>query len=513
MPDDINLRANRELIDSDFAGYKLSLASLSTYSEKNIETPLTVPTLNCGYKETKLFSLHNHLFANNSDNDVYYIDASFVIQQIGFDLLNGIFNKSSVWELPIDHKPTYNPTLDFPSDKLAVVSDGISSIYILEIDRENSDWKLMRKIDVDCAVVIKHSKLLGDKLHCLLYNIVENKSNLLWIEVDLLSDQFDVHKFESQGDLYFAQVIESDSILVGAEKTFFPETNEAEIKYVWSQDSDTIRVEFKVGSKAIVKDGNIQVFDKDDNVLMVGRLGGELKENSVVFNEENGTLALTASKQVSGVKWIEFIEGLSGDYKADELEVIEANTKLSKFTTENEIYSSSSICNNADMEECDFPENNNAVIERLKKTGATHRSNLGGSKYLFNAKDSIVLQQDEDANLWENVCESEEWRLKHVASLTAMGYIQASKQRKKIMTCSPNHDYVVISESHCHVFVYRQNHSFGGELRNRKCGKTLHQLAQQFVLNLGQDEILGVVATDHVLYMLTEKKLFACILN
>lgn len=46
-----------------------------------------------------------------------------------------------------------------------------------------------------------------------------------------------------------------------------------------------------------------------------------------------------------------------------------------------------------------------------------------------------------------------------------------------------------------------------GELRNRRSGQRIGVVAEQQVVNIGDQEILGIYASEQFLYLLTEKKL------
>lgn len=85
---------------------------------------------------------------------------------------------------------------------------------------------------------------------------------------------------------------------------------------------------------------------------------------------------------------------------------------------------------------------------------------------------------------------------------------QASKQQRKFSTCASNFSYSVVCETSRHVFIYRQNREVtSGELRNRHSGQRIGVVAEQQVVSLDDNEILGIFAHDEILYLLTENSL------
>lgn len=103
MPEFVELKANRDLIDSDFVGYKLSLDPVPIY-ETSLESRkfrlcfmflvlnqfLAVFVAQAGenqisYAHVRVFSLHNHLLVNQYSSElVYYVDDDFNIFQVMF---------------------------------------------------------------------------------------------------------------------------------------------------------------------------------------------------------------------------------------------------------------------------------------------------------------------------------------------------------------------------------------------------------------------------------------------
>lgn len=96
-----------------------------------------------------------------------------------------------------------------------------------------------------------------------------------------------------------------------------------------------------------------------------------------------------------------------------------------------------------------------------------------------------------DVCLWQPLFDTN-FACKHEGTLLAFGYVQASKTNRKFVTCSPNLEYAVISEASGHIFIYRQNKPLmATNLRHRASGRRITNIAQQQVINLPNQDILG----------------------
>lgn len=110
MADIVELKLDRDLIDPDFAGYKLSLDPVPIY-ERNLETRklrlcfIHLITINfpavfvaqvgenqISYAHARVFSLHNHLIVNSYAPDLlYFVDDDWNIFQVNFGKLSSIW--------------------------------------------------------------------------------------------------------------------------------------------------------------------------------------------------------------------------------------------------------------------------------------------------------------------------------------------------------------------------------------------------------------------------------------
>ncbi len=195
-----DLNPDRDLLDSNFEGYKLSLDAfpqykldltphhqLDTYSlldenESNNQKILL-------YQHLKLIGLQNLVIVNQyDDSNVYYFDSQFRLVKI-------IYRKESqrsvvATDLQLDDLPDsksnrVNVTMKFISPTAAVIFDGYETIYFVESGEVTTDslstekWtkrfkfstRHLEKFGVVC--ILKDALLVEDKLHLLFMNVQE----------------------------------------------------------------------------------------------------------------------------------------------------------------------------------------------------------------------------------------------------------------------------------------------------------------------------------------------------
>lgn len=99
-------------------------------------------------------------------------------------------------------------------------------------------------------------------------------------------------------------------------------------------------------------------------------------------------------------------------------------------------------------------------------------------------------------------------------SVLCLGYVQASKQDKKFVSCPPNFSYAALCECICRTFVYRQPSPLETVLFNRKQGRQIEKVAKQHLASLDSDKpILGFRATNERVYILTRSNIFILKIN
>lgn len=68
--------------------------------------------------------------------------------------------------------------------------------------------------------------------------------------------------------------------------------------------------------------------------------------------------------------------------------------------------------------------------------------------------------------------------------------------------------YTAISESSGHIFIYRHKKAVeSGELRHRATGRRINTIAEQQLVNISNNDILGIYAGNTTLYILTENSI------
>ncbi|CAH1779692.1 unnamed protein product [Owenia fusiformis] len=201
----VELKVNRNLLDPNFDGYKLSLEALPTYEvplESNLdETKLT--TDQYSYQHIKAYGLHNHIYVDqHNTSTVYFVDDKWRVMRLCVQLESSFDPPTVIFEIPDardvkQHEDRCDCSIYLPSPELAVLSDGAGNIYILETgDRASSieTWKIIHKhninTDDDCdydditspntvtPIVLQHALLYKeDTLQKLELLLVEVKPN------------------------------------------------------------------------------------------------------------------------------------------------------------------------------------------------------------------------------------------------------------------------------------------------------------------------------------------------
>lgn len=105
------------------------------------------------------------------------------------------------------------------------------------------------------------------------------------------------------------------------------------------------------------------------------------------------------------------------------------------------------------------------------------------------------MRYDVDGLVWEPLNkESIDW--KHISTLDAFGYVLASKEEHKFVSCSPSFSYSVITDCNEHAYIYK-GHSDG---------KQTHK--DQYVVNCKPSaSIYGCQCTDEFIYILSDQSL------
>ena len=149
----VELRPNRNLIDSKFDSYKLSLTTLPSYKApiRGGIYQVVAGDSDIGYDRIRCLTLHNYLILDpwNKD-DVYYVDSNCCLQRFHVALEIHIEPSKAVFSLGSDMPNRVKklpPSLFFPSATLCVICDGFGAIFVLDTglrSEQNKDmWKIV----------------------------------------------------------------------------------------------------------------------------------------------------------------------------------------------------------------------------------------------------------------------------------------------------------------------------------------------------------------------------------
>jgi len=301
-----SLRPNRDLLDPNFEGYKLSI------DPRNLSSTTLVSAVNdIQLRDELLISLQhmralgnlNHLvldsWTGGKTEVVYFVDENFEVQRaVVKDKEISCVN--TVFKIPATEKTkeSLNATLFFPSPSLACMSDGCGKLFLLQTeDRtqgipQTASWKVATVYQFDQPSLILHAiqNQESGSVSCLLLSITENSAatsvkNAHVVHLELVT--FSQVTSPSSGAVsYSCEVIRHfkgysapvyaaiepgcTAILVASEKPFslvkddeelplaFEESDELEEKdvteensssvpvYKWSQENEDVTVRFQI---------------------------------------------------------------------------------------------------------------------------------------------------------------------------------------------------------------------------------------------------------------------------
>lgn len=152
-----------------------------------------------------------------------------------------------------------------------------------------------------------------------------------------------------------------------------------------------------------------------------------------------------------------------------------------------------------------------------KNYAVTHQVFLNSHPFILNVNTdpskapSLGLRHDADTCIWQPYPMTDDcWPIKHEGTLLAFGYIQSSKQQKKYTVCSPSFKYSVVCEATRHSFIYQQEWASDQRLRHRNSlgeNRRVNVGKQQLISFERNEEVLGICATDEILFILTNYSL------
>ncbi|XP_065205001.1 nudC domain-containing protein 1 [Planococcus citri] len=561
----VELRANKDLIDSNFEGYKLSLDQIPA---TNHELPSGVHKLEkigdtFSYLYLVLFSTHNHLISDPwNENDIYYISEKRTVTKIELQTMTLDSNNTEMRELveipSFEAKEFgYNISLLFAGPSTAVISTGTGTLHVINTGIRNcsQNWTVESSLEVlsnpftllDARVKEQDS----NELHCLLTSIVEKKdaestikvakayTELHWIVLKKSGEKWsieDTFKFHSLGAVrcgYFPPgcehlFIESNKPVelpsnVDPQSDTKQEQEQVEDEnkepeYYWQQTEDDIKIWFGLPAGCVKDDVKVHIENKrisveiKDKVCLAGETFQRLDSDVTTWNITNNRLEIIVCKHEEGQMWQYLVQNTRGEELVDNELVKQVHERLAHLCSENEAVADDTTpaFNPGQLEACDNApdEDSRLIVIDAKSKKLLKEANLTGHQKLFNIRLSdssmgICVRHDVDGIVWKLEYDDEKF-CHHTGTLNAFGYVLASKQWK-YATCSPDFSYAVISATKQNLFIYKQNCSVVSDLRNRKTGHKFNQVGKQFLVSLNStDEIVGVHVTRRYLFVLTK---------
>ncbi|XP_072392868.1 nudC domain-containing protein 1 [Diabrotica undecimpunctata] len=563
----IELNPNRQLLDSNFDGYKLSLTEIP---KKKRDLAIAVDrvlldTNQYSLLHANLYGFHNHLTADPYDetSSVYFVDKELSICKVYVDPFNEeLIDPIKLLTLPRKRERIsgdYNVSLRFASPTIAVISDGIENLYIVNTGSRNDDdaFNICFSDEVTDSgqsfvvvdAIVMTNKDSNEELHVLALSLKRETeqeryfSLLHWITFTKVQDvwgQTAIKQVKSKGCVQYAFIEKNcEAIYVASDdeckftlNSDFPIIEEtsrninADKKvYTWSQNINEITIRIKLSGEIVPEQVKInQQFNSievkaNNAVLISGDLYHRIDTNMTTWKitqDSEPTLEIILGKEETGLMWPEFIKNdLTGEFVLNSCIQDETQAKFAHLTSETEDNpQSGTTFNSQQVEECDFENDKACVFQRLcgQTNNTTHKVNLGSHQILVTAQlnqndvPAMGIRHDVDICLWQPQKTNENFSITHEGTLLALGYVQASKQNKKFTVCPPDMSYAVICETSGHLFIYRQNKKISStELRNRSTGRRIQSIAQQQVVNLSNDEILGIYGSNKSLFLLCEK--------
>ncbi|XP_023303289.2 nudC domain-containing protein 1 [Lucilia cuprina] len=580
MPKIVELRQDRNLINTNFDGYKLSLDPVPLLRQELTSSPLKAEANDDQYSllHAELFSMQNLLTVDPwIRTNCYFINRSGEIVRCAYDENKGRPDHQQVVYRLFQNadsrkqKGDYNYSLKFLSEKFSLICDGVKTLLLLETgDRlKGGEWKLVASARIEGEGLASEEKnyLIYDarldiiqeqkQISIILAHVqrVESISPagatnhflyLHWCKW-LLEDQ--VWKFqildtlEGKGSVHYcAFEPRAESVVISSNHEFkwrsqksqekcvdipkkeeekpqlHGESVDGDANYVsgftWSQTDEDLVIKFEVKEGKAKNDYNVKCEHNkitvkcNDEVLLDHELLDKIDLDLTTWTIENNFLQITLIKQTPGLPWTSLLPNGLGPK--------EDNDKNGENSLPMEQQPIANL--EAPIEDCDFPlgsaeDEINISRFNLPTKTITHNIIMGSSPPLFSTSLrpgfplAIATRQDVDCCLWlqqYNPSKPDEWSVRHEGNLHAFGYVQASKQQKKFMDCSPDLGYAIIAESYRHVFLYKTKYDTASGLRNRNGPQV--SIGKQHLITLEDaGEVLGLTTANSVATLLTEK--------
>uniref|UniRef100_A0A674NCV3 NudC domain-containing protein 1 n=1 Tax=Takifugu rubripes TaxID=31033 RepID=A0A674NCV3_TAKRU len=474
-----------------------------------------------------------------------------------------------------EHRDRVCASLSLTSATWATLSDGSGRLDLLRTGKRgdscHTKWEPLFSQDMGAPFTLLHSVAhVQDNVHTLEVLLLriqkdpeETKGSgfsvfLEWITVANTEAKYEMKKRRllkgKSVPEYAAVEPRGKGLMVASERPFVfthvdgspleqpdPEPMQAENSesiYFWQQTSENITVHVRMPEGVTKEEVNftltpnhisIGVCGGSPLIILEGQLYADVQpETSAWILTSDKSLEVTLQKCVVGPTWPELVMGdQRGEHLVGEEQAALVHQRLAHLTSQDWLQNVNAEkdkllnYNSAELEDCDvFPEAGFSITHFDESLRPSQVMNLGGSQYLFTVVgnplempclclrydvDAIVLQPhpEQDHNMWE-----------HIATFNALGYVQASKQDKKFLSCPPNFSYAALCECICRTFIYRQPSPLETVLFNRKQGRQIEKVAKQHVASLDSARaILGFRATNERVYVLTCSSIFILKVN
>ncbi|XP_040578963.1 nudC domain-containing protein 1 [Lepeophtheirus salmonis] len=560
----LSFAPNRDLLDSNFEGYKLSLESVPVYSSdlcQSVLNPRALSDSQLSFAHAKLAHVYNsNLIVRNPSTGYSYILESNSILQISDHCQDHKSPEvSCIWSSSTpkgtSSSDIYNPSLTFADESLSVYADGIGTLQFLSLSN-SSPWKSIFKEEI-CGsnrsfVVIDALRVSSNELHTLLMYVDQSEkvSSSLKIEKHVSVVEWMTFKNENGGNkegwtldrvrryafygplekchltndgdsmyfitdkpfkVVFDSTLGDDTSTIDEKEEIIPPTNEeiTPSPFHWYQTVEDIIVWILLPKETTKRDIKVEfkpsflaVFVKGEP-LVSGKLWNILESDTMSWTIKDRKLEINFSKVNEGMVWQRFLtQGLlDGDELADP-NAIDVIQSVIASREDNQ----GSVFNMNELEDIDSSSESNKFIYVVN--GDSHKTiaigDLGGRQWLFDGpKSQFCIRHDVDGLVWSLETVN---NLEHVATFSALGYVQASKQSRKFTVFAPNFTFAAIIDSSRHVYIYKQPSKINSDLRNRKSGTQVKAISKQSVITLdNSDEILGATASDHSIILCTKK--------
>ncbi|XP_044753661.1 nudC domain-containing protein 1 [Coccinella septempunctata] len=542
---------DRKLLDHNFEGYKLTL-----HNTKIITTQLSTPVLRIipGRKHYTLlhgmvFDMHNCLVGEkaNTYENVYFFDRNKNLRKARLDVILSKLEICKLWKFP-DHEEVtnndniiYHPSIKLISENLAIASDGVRTFFLLETGDRSTDnkWEILHSEELlqGKGFYIQDAVLKDLELHVLLCSIEFGKRSHLAVHWITLINESNIWRQKSLKELcvegnarYIYLERSCEAIYVAStiscrfvfdSENIIMDTSDAQreqvskLNFKWSQDSNYVAIHFIMPNDIEREDVKVSctssyiTVEYKNSSLLDGALYSVIHTELTTISISKNLLEITMAKTEEGDEW----SSLLRDFETSKQYVGGISENLDHSASdESENPEQVPLFNKDAVEECDFANSEHTILERMcaNTHKITHRCSLGTSPVLLTMEPnnrkapSFGVRYDVDLCVWEPCFEDNNFELKHTTTLLALGYIQATTERKKFLCCPSNFEFTVICDMSRHIFLYRQNRSIeSGELINRRTGSRPKK-AEQRVFSVPNEEILGVYAVPLGIYILGE---------